>query len=246
MTVYSENWKEKIPDEACMSRDDLRSLTVPEGVEEIGEGAFAACINLEEIHLPATLYRIDGGAFMHCLSLKGLHVPKSVTEIGDMAFFGCSALRTVCVENPDCRIGSYAFGGFFPEETEAETLELYGGSPESHLQEGRFPCSFPEEAEEPEKLMYALLWCLDGELQPHPEAEAYLREQADRAFQYILRTHRRDLLEALLRGGRIPTERYPAFVRMANEAGQPEFAGMLLHHAARPQNSVDLKEEFAL
>lgn len=235
-----------IPEEACMGQEDLTVLDLPEGVEEIGEGAFAACENLTKIRFPSTMRSIGPGAFMHCFSLQEVTIPDAVEVIGDMAFFGCASLKTVHVENQACRIGSYAFGGFFPDPKQTKELELYGASGESSLEAGHFPPRFPEEAADAEKLMYALLWCKEKEKPPHPEAEAFLSENMESAFAYILRTRRKDLLEALLGESRIPPRYFPNFVKAANEAGQPELAGLLLHSAARPQASVDFDEEFSL
>lgn len=248
MTDSCELWSNRkvILDEACTGREDLTALRIPMGVEEIGEGAFAICDNLVEVSLPSSLRIIRGGAFMHCASLREICIPASVSEIGDLAFFGCTALRSAWVSNPACRIGSYAFGGFFPDPEEPEALELYGGSGASALQTGHFPMHFPPCAEAPEKLMYALLWCEEGEQQPYPEAEAFLKSEADTVFHYILRTRRKDLLEALLKSNRIPSERFPAFIRAANEAEQTDFAALLLHSAAHAHHTPDFNEEFSL
>lgn len=232
--------------EACMNRDDLRQLSLPEGLEEIGEAAFAACENLELLTLPATVRVIGPGAFLHCRSLRQIVLPPSVQEVGDMAFFGCEALERAQVQNPDCALGLNVFGGFYAEKSEEEELELYGGSPESNLRSALLPPRFPQGAEEHEKLLYALLWCAEGSAPLPPEAAPFLEQEADRAFAFLLRKRREDLLEALLRRGLIPAGRFADFVRKANDAALPEFASLLLRGAARSQTAMDIDEEFAL
>lgn len=57
-------------------------------LEEIGDSAFAANINLKEIYFPEKLKIIGEHAFQYCISLKELTIPASVTTIGDFAFEG--------------------------------------------------------------------------------------------------------------------------------------------------------------
>ena len=228
-----------IPEEAFAGRDDLRRLVLPEGLEEIGDGAFSACVNLESLELPSTLRRIGEGAFMYCTSLRSVLLPPAVTEVGGMAFFGCASLRSAQIKNPACRLGTQIFGGYYPDPPGEE-----GSDAESALTEGRFPTCFPEGAEDAEILMYALLWCREREKPPFDEAAKNLKRNIDSAFAYLLRKRRGDLLEGLLREGLIGPDRFPAFIRAANEAGQPELAALLLHSAAQTRRSID--EEFSL
>ena len=48
----------------------LRRIIFPEGVVEIGNGAFSYCINLEEINIPSTLRRLNKYSFSECIRLK--------------------------------------------------------------------------------------------------------------------------------------------------------------------------------
>lgn len=83
----------RIPDEQYKGRTDLTEFTVPEGVQEIGEHAFADCTNLRRITLPDTLRKISAFAFINCMSLAEIRIPDSVTEIGPSAFFFCTSLK---------------------------------------------------------------------------------------------------------------------------------------------------------
>ena len=47
----------------------LVSITLPEGITEIGESAFSGCYRLSDITLPSTLTEIGGNAFVSCTSL---------------------------------------------------------------------------------------------------------------------------------------------------------------------------------
>lgn len=68
---------------------------VPEGVEEIGEKAFAGKKHLRWITLPKTLKTIDDEAFFDCDDLRSVSLPSSLKSIGECAFGDCARLREV-------------------------------------------------------------------------------------------------------------------------------------------------------
>lgn len=73
------------------------NLTVPEGVTEIGEMAFAGCTRLVNVVLPDGVLKIGEAAFKmpdfkECAHLSNLRIPASVTEIDENAFDGCPSL----------------------------------------------------------------------------------------------------------------------------------------------------------
>lgn len=90
-------------------REDLTSITIPEGVTSIGEAAFYGCSNLTEVSLPSTLTEIEKNAFNRCKSLREIAVPSNVTSIGSGAFAGCSELEKVTLEYGLNSIGAEAF-----------------------------------------------------------------------------------------------------------------------------------------
>jgi hypothetical protein len=51
----------------------LTSITIPEGVTNIGEGAFKQCNSLNTITLPNSLKKIEGNAFYYC-NIKNVHI----------------------------------------------------------------------------------------------------------------------------------------------------------------------------
>ena len=76
-----------------LSWDDAEGLAVvPEGVEEIGNGAFYHASLLRGVSLPCTIKRIGNSAFDGCTSLKKISLPQSVEYIGEGAFRYCSSL----------------------------------------------------------------------------------------------------------------------------------------------------------
>ena len=76
-----------------MNNRTLTSVEIPSAVTNIGEGAFAYCINLNEvkIDLNGELNNISSAAFGYCVSLTSISLPKKLETLGDMAF-GCPGL----------------------------------------------------------------------------------------------------------------------------------------------------------
>lgn len=93
MDGYVENVKlpstlKEIGDYAFYGNPNLCSLNLPDGLQTIGTGAFAAC-GLEEVTIPDTVTTIGAEAFATCWGLSEIVIPASVTSIGKDAFYGC-------------------------------------------------------------------------------------------------------------------------------------------------------------
>ncbi len=97
-----------LPDRAFKDCTALQEVTLPDGVQVIGEYAFVRCAALTTVNLPQVT-RIDEGAFLGCTSLKTLTLD-NVTAIGLDAFYGCTGLETLKI--PKCtRFGNYIVTG---------------------------------------------------------------------------------------------------------------------------------------
>ena len=72
----------------------LRRIILPDGLEEIGEGAFCYAIKLEDVNFPISLKAINKRCFSDCISLNvnPLIIPEGVEEIGYKAFVNCKSL----------------------------------------------------------------------------------------------------------------------------------------------------------
>ena len=65
--------------------DDRTSFAIPDGIERIGEFAFARS-GLASVSIPDGVEEIGYAAFYHCNDLTGVTIPGSVKEIGAAAF----------------------------------------------------------------------------------------------------------------------------------------------------------------
>ena len=88
---------------------DIRIVSIPEGVTEIYDEAFAGCENLFSLTLPNSLETIGKKAFSGCGGIKELIFKNSLKSIGEYAFSDCGALETVKLPLGIEKIGNYAF-----------------------------------------------------------------------------------------------------------------------------------------
>ena len=93
--LYSKDGKKFL--RLCASTDNM-SLTIPEGVIEIADGAAYYCQNLTDINLPKSLTYIGELSFVDCNNLTNVTIPENVTFIGSGAFSRCDKMSSVVFE----------------------------------------------------------------------------------------------------------------------------------------------------
>lgn len=84
-----------ISDGAFINCPKLTNISIPNSVTYIGFSAFSSCTSLKSITLPSSLSFISGALFLGCSQLTTIHIPVSVTSIGNNAFADCPSLMTV-------------------------------------------------------------------------------------------------------------------------------------------------------
>lgn len=126
--IYSRDMKRLI---AYPYAKENKVYTVPEGVLEIGPGAFMDCESLLYVEFPESLEKIGGqafiwgnivsitipekvavieaGAFDSCEQLEKVILPEGLTEIKRTMFFGCDKLRDIVIPETVEKIGDQAF-----------------------------------------------------------------------------------------------------------------------------------------
>ncbi len=114
--------------DGALAGSKLKTLTLGETVERIGEGAFKDCTALTEVHIANTDIEIAAEAFKGCTSLRTVKVGSLISvaadgkssayslraasgmRIGDNAFAGCTLLEDITLDACS-RIGANAFDG---------------------------------------------------------------------------------------------------------------------------------------
>ncbi len=87
---------------AFYSQDELKSITLNNGVKSINEGTFIDCKGLTELTLPDSVVNV-GTAILSGSGIKTVKIPASVTKIDDNAFFNAEEQVTIVTTK-----GSYA------------------------------------------------------------------------------------------------------------------------------------------
>ena len=73
-----------------LSGAKFTKLTIGDGIEKIGEGAFHGCSSLTSLTIGNSVTTIGEYAFSGCNSLTSVTIPNSIIMIGDEAFYGCT------------------------------------------------------------------------------------------------------------------------------------------------------------
>ena len=92
-----------------VSFSEITSITIENGVTNIGDMAFRQCSGITSIEIPSSVTSIGYMAFFECNSLRSIDIPYGVTNIGDYAFAYCSNLDDVVIPDSVTWIGSCAF-----------------------------------------------------------------------------------------------------------------------------------------
>ena len=91
-----------------MSSEDPNHLVIPEGVKEIGNGAYQG-LTMTGITFPNTVTKIGRNAFSNCRNLEEIILPDSVVSIGPLAFDGFQSVRKLVLPGKIKRIEAASF-----------------------------------------------------------------------------------------------------------------------------------------
>ena len=120
----------------CAFKDcaSLKSFTIPESIEELGEGIFAGCKNIEKFEGKFTSYNGKAVVYTNILIsvapkddvryYKILDINSNITRLGKYCFCGCENLRRVDIQSNIKSIGDYAF----ERCTNLQEVHFYGNS----------------------------------------------------------------------------------------------------------------------
>lgn len=98
----------RIGTEAFYMNVQMKSCNLPEGLEEIGDNAFARSFSLK-VDLPSTVKKIGTGAFSECGGIISVTLYKGV-EVGENAFLYCEGVTECTLEGEPAEVGDNALG----------------------------------------------------------------------------------------------------------------------------------------
>lgn len=104
--VYTKDMR-KVVSCFCHKIDDV---TIEDGVEEIGNGAFIDC-QITSVKIPDSVKKIGDDAFRNCTKLTIIETPGALSELNDYVFYNCGALETVKINEGTKTIHEKAFIG---------------------------------------------------------------------------------------------------------------------------------------
>ncbi len=89
----------------------LEEVIIPGTVEVVGDQAFFQCINLKKLTIEQgkTTFGGSGNTFAWCYSLKEISIPSSLGVIAGSAFTECNALESIVIPEGITDINLYAF-----------------------------------------------------------------------------------------------------------------------------------------
>ncbi len=111
-------------------KDGSTSLTIPDEVKVVGEGAFKNCEKLEHLNLGENTETLLSEACRGCKSLKELHLAMNIQAVGESAFRDCISMTRLVVENQDIELGERAFENcalLSDVQLSGGITEIYGG-----------------------------------------------------------------------------------------------------------------------
>ena len=107
-TVVIPEGVEEICEGAFYWEDSVETVIIPDSVKKIGEFAFYKCSALREVKLSAGLTEMGQFAFSGC-DFSQIVVPGSLAEIPARAFYDCTELEELAIEEGVEAIGIQAF-----------------------------------------------------------------------------------------------------------------------------------------
>lgn len=108
-SVTLPNTLQYIGESAFNNCSGLTSMVIPDSVDTIGASAFSGCTALKSVTLPIGLKTIEKQTFYYCSFLEKVEIPFTVTKINTGAFENCFSLAQVKISRRTTSIASDAF-----------------------------------------------------------------------------------------------------------------------------------------
>ncbi|MDR0871876.1 MAG: leucine-rich repeat protein [Prevotellaceae bacterium] len=121
-------------------RTNIQTVTIQNGVANIGNRAFHDCINLRTINnIPPSVTIIGRQSFFNCTNpnFTAITIPATINEIEGEAFLNCSNLKTVTLENGNSQLNFTSFYYSGTEYARGSKYDWFSGCPVQTLHLGR-------------------------------------------------------------------------------------------------------------
>lgn len=99
----------EIGEYAFQNCEKLEAVEIPQGVTKVSYCAFDACKALKSVTFPEGLKEIRAQAFQHCESLTAIEIPESVEKVYSGAFNWCKSLRIIKLPSNWEKIDAFIF-----------------------------------------------------------------------------------------------------------------------------------------
>lgn len=102
-------------DTLCIANDafknctELKSVTFPNSVKEIGDSVFSGCTGLTSVTIGNSVTRIGEYSFYACYELTSITIPNGLTHISANAFYKCTELTSITIPDSVVHIGEHSF-----------------------------------------------------------------------------------------------------------------------------------------
>lgn len=95
----------------CFARNqNIKTITIPQTIQQIGSEAFVTCKNLESLSIPSSVKVLGNGCFEFCENLKQITLPQTLDFIGRDCFMCCSNLSKIDLSKTEVIPNSCFYG----------------------------------------------------------------------------------------------------------------------------------------
>lgn len=85
---------------------EIKSVYIPNTIEDIGNSAFSDCLDLKDINIPEKMTKLNQNLFYNCSSLEKINIPDNIINIESYVFEGCSSLEELVIPDSVEYIGN--------------------------------------------------------------------------------------------------------------------------------------------
>ena len=116
-----------IPNNHFRNRASLISITIPDGVTDIGEYAFSGCTGLVSVNASKSVKHIGDYAFSGCTGLTNVPVFEGLQTMGTGVFSDCTGFNNITITGSETNIGCCAGAKAFFGCTNLSSVSILDG-----------------------------------------------------------------------------------------------------------------------